>query len=216
MAAVGAQRDAPARRLEPDQAAARGRDPDRAAAVVAVGDRHHARGHRRRRAAAGAAGRAVERPRVARGAEAARLGGRQDPLSRAASVLPTITNPASRSRRTRNASWSAHEVAEQVAAHRHRHPGDGPVVLDRDRHAGERARIARARSPSRGGQRGLGGDVRERVDRRLQLVDPAQRASTSSRALSSPARTSAASSTAERVSQVGHDGGSPTRPAGEH
>ena len=89
-------------------------------------------------------------------------------------VLPTITNPASRSRRTRNASWPGDEVAEQVAAHRQRHPRDRPVVLDRDRHAGERPGIA---GPDRVGvgQRRLVGDVRERVDRRLELVDPAQR-----------------------------------------
>ena len=39
----GAERDAPARRLEADQAAAGGRDAHRAAAVVAVGERDHAR-----------------------------------------------------------------------------------------------------------------------------------------------------------------------------
>jgi hypothetical protein len=39
---------------------------------------------------------------------------------------------------------------------------------------GERARIART-DLRRGGQRRLVCDVRERVDRRLQLVDPSQR-----------------------------------------
>ena len=50
--ASGRQRDAAARGLEPDEPAAGGRDADRAAAVVAVGDRDHARGDRRGRAAA--------------------------------------------------------------------------------------------------------------------------------------------------------------------
>ncbi len=48
--------------LETDQPAARGGDPDRTAAVVAVGDRHHPCRHRGRRAAARSSGRAVERP----------------------------------------------------------------------------------------------------------------------------------------------------------
>ena len=79
LAGVGRQRDAPARRLEADEAAAGGRDAQRAAAVVAVGDRDHAGGDGGRRAAGRAAGRALEVPRVARRAEAPRLGDRQDP-----------------------------------------------------------------------------------------------------------------------------------------
>jgi hypothetical protein len=66
------------------------------------------------------------------------------------------------------------EVAEQVAAHRDRHPRDRPVVLDRDRHPGERPRIPRTNLIG-GRQRRLVRDVRERVDRRLELVDPPQR-----------------------------------------
>ena len=78
VAEVRARRDAPARGLETDEAAARRRDADRAAAVVAVGERDHARGDRRRRAARGAARGALEVPGVARGPEARGLGHRQD------------------------------------------------------------------------------------------------------------------------------------------
>ena len=54
-----------ARRLEPEQAARGRRDADRAATVVPVRDRHHARRHRGRRATARAAGRSSEVVRVA-------------------------------------------------------------------------------------------------------------------------------------------------------
>ncbi len=47
-----AERDAPARGLQPDQAAVAGGDADRAAAVVGVRDGDHARGYRGRGAAA--------------------------------------------------------------------------------------------------------------------------------------------------------------------
>ena len=53
-------------------------------------------------------------------------------------------------------------------------PGDGPVVLDRDRHAGERPRVAG--TDLRGGsERLLVGHVREGVDPRFELVDPLER-----------------------------------------
>ncbi len=64
-------------RLETDQPAARRRDADAAAAVRSVGERHHPGGDRRGGAAAGAAGRAVEIPRVARRPPRDRLGRRQ-------------------------------------------------------------------------------------------------------------------------------------------
>ena len=95
------------------------------------------------------------------------------PISGSA-VLPTITNPASRSRLTRYASWSRDQVPEQVAAHRQRHPGDRAVVLDRDRHARERPRIAWLDLLG-DRQRRIRRDMSERVDRRLQLLDPRER-----------------------------------------
>ena len=68
--------DAALGRLQAEQAAARGRGADRAAAVAGVGRRHDPGRHRRRRAAGGAAGRAAEVPGIAARAEQDRLGDR--------------------------------------------------------------------------------------------------------------------------------------------
>ncbi len=76
-AASGAAEIRPRWVFRPDEPAARGGDARRAAAVVGVGDRHHAGGDRGRRAAGRAAGRARRIPRVARRAEPARLGRRR-------------------------------------------------------------------------------------------------------------------------------------------
>ena len=73
IAELGGQRDPPAARLQPDEPAAGRGDPDRAAAVVAVRDRHHPGRDRRRGPAGGAAGGAFGVPRVARRAEDTRL-----------------------------------------------------------------------------------------------------------------------------------------------
>ena len=77
LAQVGSERRPAARRLQPDEAALARRDADRAAAVVGVRARHHARGDRRRRAAARAAGRVRRVPRIARRPVGVRLGRRQ-------------------------------------------------------------------------------------------------------------------------------------------
>jgi hypothetical protein len=79
VALVGPARDAPAAGLQAHEAAARGRDADRAAAVAAVRERHHAGRHRGRGAAGGAPRRALGVPRIAGRPEAPRLGDRQDP-----------------------------------------------------------------------------------------------------------------------------------------
>ena len=77
LAVVGPERDAPARGLQPEQAARAGGDADRTTAVAGVRDRHHARRHRGRAAAARSTGRTREVPRVVRGAVSLRLGGRR-------------------------------------------------------------------------------------------------------------------------------------------
>ena len=66
--------DAPERDLEPEQAGVRRGDADGAAAVAARADRHHPRGHGRRRTARRATGRALGMPRVARHAVQVRTG----------------------------------------------------------------------------------------------------------------------------------------------
>ena len=64
-------------------------------------------------------------------------------------VLPTITKPASRMRRIDEGVVARDEVAEDVRGHRVRHPRHRRGVLDRDRDAGERARIVGVDRPPR-------------------------------------------------------------------
>lgn len=63
-------------RVERGESAQCRRTPERAGRVGAVRDRHHSARDRRRRAAAGAAGRSSQVPRIPRRLEAARFGGR--------------------------------------------------------------------------------------------------------------------------------------------
>ncbi len=173
LTAIGSDRDAAAGGLQPHEPAAGSRDPGRAAAVVAVRNWDHARGHRRRGPTARAARGAVERPRIAGRPVAARLGRRQDPHLRQSGLAddhePGGTKPPHEERVV-----SGREVSVQIAAQGERHPLHRPVVLDGDRHSGERARVAWTYFRRRG-QRRLVRDVREGVDLRLELVDPLKR-----------------------------------------
>ena len=78
VAVPGRQGVAPPGGFESHQAAARGGDADRPAAVVGMGGGDHARRDRRRRPAGGPAGGVLGVPGIARRAEAPRLGGRED------------------------------------------------------------------------------------------------------------------------------------------
>ena len=89
-------------------------------------------------------------------------------------VMPTITNPASCSRRTRYALWPGAVVAEELRAEVHRQPGDGRVGLDRDRDAGERPLVARLDRVGRR-ERAVGVDLDERVELGIALLDPLER-----------------------------------------
>ena len=173
LAGVGTDRDAAAGGLEADQATAGGGDADRPAAVVAVSDRDHAGRHGGRRAAARASRRAVQIPRVARRSEPTRLGRGQDPhLGQRGLADDHKSGVAKPSHQIRVVV--SDQVPEQVAAHRQRHPGDRAVVLDRDRHAGERPLVARLDLLGDRHRR-IRRNMRERVDLRLQLLDPRQR-----------------------------------------
>ena len=187
----GASEIAAALRLEPDEPAAGGGDPDRAAAVVAVGERDHAGGDRGRRAAGGAARRPRRGPRgCASAPNAARLGDRQDP------ALGQRGRADDHEARVAQAAHDVvverrDEVARGASAPKVSRPaGDGAVVLDRDRHAGERPLVA---GPDRVGvgERLLGRHVDERVDRGSSAAMRSSDAWTSSRAESCPERTSA-------------------------
>ena len=173
VAEVRPARHAPAARLQPHQAAAGGRDPDRSAAVVAVRERQHPGRDRRRRAAARATGRALQVPRVAGGPGVTRLGGRQDPelrqVGHADDHEPRLAQPPDQVGRVVGpvAVQEARAVVE-------RHPLDRHVALDRDRHAGERRRVV-DRDRVGGGQRAVAVDLDERVQGALERLDPAQR-----------------------------------------
>lgn len=138
---LGMARHAAAAGLQPDQAAVGGGDPDRAAAIVAVGDREHATHHRGRCAARGPARGAVGVPRVAAGAEASVLGHRQGAELRR--VGPAAEHEAGAQERVDD--QLAHltgGVGGALGAEGHRPTGDGGQVLDRDRHAKERRFLA--------------------------------------------------------------------------
>ena len=108
-------------------------------------------------------------------------------------VLPTITNPARRSRRTRKESRVGDVVTEQVAADGQRHTRDRPVVLDRDRDSGEGPPSPRAISSASRIAESYAIWVKAlMVDWRASMR--CSDAATSSRALNSPERTMDASS----------------------
>ena len=116
---LGPERDAEAGRLEPDDAAAGGRDPDRAAGVVAVRERDQAGRDRGGAAARGAAGDQARVVRVARRAVALGLGDgphrptracsscRRRSLPRPAAAPPGPSPRPAPSRRASGCRWSS-------------------------------------------------------------------------------------------------------------
>ena len=123
--ALGAFRagaDARTRRLQPEQAAGRGRDADRAAAIGRMGERHDAGRHGGGRTAARAARREIGAPRVAGDAVEARFGRRREAeLGRVR--LAGMTRPARRKRATISLSVAgmvAHTAARTPSSPRPR------------------------------------------------------------------------------------------------
>ncbi len=173
VAEVGAARDPAAARLEPDEPAAGRRDPQRAAAVVAVCDGHEPRRDRRGGAARRAAGGVVELPRVAGRAGMTRLRGRQD------AELGQVRRPDHDEARV---AQPAHEVravrrpvlGQEARGQVHAQPGHGGVGLHRHGHARERPRIP-ALDLTRLGQRVVADHLDEGVEVGVRGVDPPQR-----------------------------------------
>ena len=153
--------------LEPDQSVDRGRDPDRAAAVVGVRDRHGAGRHQRRRAGRRGAGVVVGAPRASGPGRAAR--GRPRRRSRTPRAGSCRAGSArwrgtsGRSRR-RPAGGAPVNASRAVLG---RHAGHVDVVLDEGRDAGEPA-TARVAAPRRGPGR------RRRTPRRRARRRPAR------------------------------------------
>jgi hypothetical protein len=170
---LGREGDPVALRLEADEPTAGGGDAGRAAAVVAVRDRDHARGDRRRGAARRAAARARRIPRVARGAEALGVGPRQDPPLRERRGPDDheagVPEPPHHVVVVR-----CLPVAEQLGAEGQALAGDRAVVLDRDRHAREGPLVA-GRNRVGGGQRVVVEDVDERVELGIEGIDAVER-----------------------------------------
>ena len=168
LAELGRVRHAAALRLEADQAAARRRDAQRAAAVVAVRERHHARGDRGCAPAGRAPGGSCRIPGVPRP-----LGDGQDPPlghrrradhDRARGTQPTDDVVVVR---------RAH-VAHERGAARQAQPGDRPVRLHRDRDPRQRPGIARRDLGGRGARARVV-DLDERTEVRVERLDPRER-----------------------------------------
>ena len=130
-------RDAAVGRLEADDAAQRGRLADRAAGVGAERDRRQAGRHRDRRAAARAAGDAVERPRVAGDAER-RVLGRRAHRELVAVGLAEDDRAGRLEALDGRRRVGRHEALEDPRGGRRRHVARAEVVLHRHRHAEQR------------------------------------------------------------------------------
>ena len=193
--------------LEPHEAAAGGGMRSRAAAVVAVRDRHHARRRPRppsRRSSRPACGRGPTGCGSGRTAATRSSAGSRSPAARScrrsrsrprAAGGPGTRRPGRRGRRTDRCTSSAASPRR-------------PVVLDRDRHARE-GRGSPGPISSAAARAASCGDVGEGVDLRLELVDRARSEPRPARAaVSSPWRTSAASSSTGGTSGGAHRGAS--------
>ena len=171
----GTQRDPPLRGFQTDQPATRRRDPDRAATIAGVGDRHHPGGHCCSRPAARTTRYVIGVPGVAGRSVGDRFGHRQA-AELGAVGAPQRDQTGSAEPRDERAvdGRDRHRVAERNVAVRHRLPGvRRPQVLQQERHAAERSL----------GQIGPGGDLAgviepaqdDGVDRSIELLDPLDR-----------------------------------------
>jgi hypothetical protein len=138
-----------------------------------MGERDHSGGDRGRRAPRGAPRRALRVPRVARRAEAARLGHRQDPELGQVRLADEQEAGIAKAAHEEGVVLG-HEVAEQVGCQRVRHSGHRRGVLDRDRHAGERARVV-GLDRVRRRERAVGIEMEEGVQLGLERLDPLER-----------------------------------------
>ncbi len=169
----GDSRDPPAARLQSHEPAARSGDADRAAAVVAMRDGDDPGGDGSGGAAGGAAGRALEVPGVARRAEQARLGDRED------AVLGERRGSHDHEAGVLQPPRDVVVVLGDVARHQRAAIGQAQalhrtVVLDGRGHARERAGVARGDLLG-GGERALGVHLDERVERGIEFLDPLER-----------------------------------------
>ena len=186
-------------RLHADDPAHRGRLADRAAGVRAERERRLVGGDRGGRAAGGAAGHLRQVPRVVDRPEPGVLrGGAHRELVHvglADEDRARIAQPPGDGGLIRRVP-----ALEDLRPAGRRRPDGGEQVLDRDRHAGQRAERLARRPPAvdvaRLRQRVLRGHVQERLDLAVNRGDAVQVRLVTSAAETSPAATAAASSAA--------------------
>ncbi len=174
---MGRGGDPAALRLEPEQAAERTRDPDRAAAVAAHAGGHHAGGHRHRRTSAGAARRARAVPGVAGDAAVVGLG--VGPGAELGHRGLADHDRAGRPESADHLAVGRHRGAVAAAAEGGHRAGDVELLLDGDRDAVQRAERATA-ALRRVACRRLGERLplehhREGIESGVVLTDPRQR-----------------------------------------
>jgi hypothetical protein len=169
------ERHGAARRLEADHTAVGGRDPQRAAAVGAQRERHHAGRDGRRAAAGGAAGVAGQVAGIAGAAVRTRLGEPPDRQLRHAGLADDD--------RAGRAQPPHQLVVGGFGGIRRRRrpvpggqPGDRDVVLDRQRYAGERqlGEVGAARQLGRGAPGLVRRDALKGADARVAGRDPGE------------------------------------------
>ena len=142
------QRHPPALGLQPEQAAVGRRKADRSSAVARQRGAHQAGGDRRRAAAARAAGAVLQLPRVARHPPRRGLGpGERAQLGH---VRLADHDRPRRARAAHDLRVRARGLAVGVRAERRHLAGDVEFVLDRDRHAQQRALAVPRAAPSVG------------------------------------------------------------------
>ena len=169
----GARRDAAARRLQAEEAAARSGDPDRAAAVGAVRERDEAGREGGRRTSARPAGREVRVPRVA--GRAVELGLRERDGPELRRVRLAEDHEARVAEPSHDGRVEVRDVVGERAARVGRADACGRrEVLDRDRDAAERRVVGARVCGARVGEGVLAADGHERVERRDRVARSAR------------------------------------------
>ena len=171
-------RNAPVGRLDADDAAEGGRNPDRAGAVRALVERTQRRGRCRAGTGAGAAGGERRVPRVARDA-GERAVAQRLPAELGRGGLADADRARLAQATNEGRVDVRHPVLEDVRAPHRPHALGQREVLDRHRQAVQRAERRaphhRLLGVARGRQRGVGRDGAERVQRRIEPLDALER-----------------------------------------
>ena len=167
-------RDAAVGRLQADDAAERGRLPDRAAGIGAERNGREAGGDGDSRAAAGSAGDVIRVPRIARGSER-RVFGRRSHRKLVAVGLAHHDGARRLEPSDDGGVVRRNERAEHLRRGGGRDAARHDVVFERDRHSRKRARVLVAIDRARPLERALGGDGEKRVQRRVVRVDARER-----------------------------------------